>query len=139
MDNVQTANPYAEQIETEIMCLAVSEAVSAMLTATHLSEHEVLAILEHISVKSLGEVEGAVRMLQNLDSVRRAGAPHLGAVIKGAISDIAGLAEIDPDDLVRILTGHHGGTVADIVRSLRAGGSVSDVSGRPQFIDYGQG
>ncbi len=136
MDNGQTANPYAEQIETEIMCLAVSEAVSAMLTATHLSEHEVLEILERIRVKSLGEVEGAVRMLHDLDSVQRAGATQLGAVIREAIADIAGLAEIDPDDLVRILTGCHGGTVADIVRTLRSASGVGQVNGQDAAARY---
>jgi hypothetical protein len=40
--------------------------------------------------------------------------------------DIAVLAEIDPDEFARILTGHRAGTVADICRGLRAGGWKGD-------------
>ncbi len=126
MDNMRAGNPYAEQIETEIICLAVIEAISAMLTATRLSEREVLAILEHIGVNSLGEIEGALKLVSGPSALEASDAEHLGATIRNVIMDIAVLAEIDPDEFARILTGHRAGTVADICRGLRAGGWKGD-------------
>lgn len=122
-------NPYAEQVETEIMCLAVIETISSILTATRLSEHEVLEILEKVSVDTVGEIENVIAPLNDFDPVKRIGATKLGAIIKEAIVEMADLAEIQPDELACILTRKNDGAVENIVGWLRAGNRIGQTAG----------
>lgn len=116
-------NPYAKEVEVEIMCLAVSTAISTILTATGLGEREIFAVFERIRIDDIDEMESAIASFPKLDAVKRVGAARLGAIIKASILEIAHLAEIDPSELARTLTHKRGGTLKGIVDWLRLGSS----------------
>ncbi len=120
-----THNSYAQEMETELLCIAVDETVSTIRAATSLGEHEILEILESLDANGVNEVGRMVELLKDFEPVKRAGAAKLGAVIEESIMAVANTAAIDPDKLARILTRENSGSVSDIVGLLRAGNSLA--------------
>ncbi len=121
---VPGANPYAVAVETEIMCLAVSEVISAIVAASGLREHEVLDILEHLGADAFNDMRAAMAKLGTFEPVAQIGAESLAAIFTDAIADIAALAEIAPDELAQVVMHESGGSLAGILGWLRASGGT---------------
>lgn len=112
---------FPREVETELLCIAVSEVISSVSATTGLSEREVMEILSRKNLNILDEIDDLIRFPRNVEIVREVGGEKVIAALRESITVIADLAGLDCDPIVRALTRGNSKTIEDFVSWLRSG------------------
>ncbi len=112
---------FSHEVETELLCIAVSAIISKVSVMTGLSEREIMELLSRKNLNVLGEIEDLMRFPRNVEIVRRTGAEPIVAALRETIISVASLADLDCDAIIRALTRANSKTIEDFVSWLRSG------------------
>ncbi len=114
-----TRDIYVGDVQTELLCLALCQATSAIAAESGLSQQELIDILDGACVDDIHELSDVISSCVELDTTRRIGAARLATVVTKTLGHVAKIAELDADELARALTSGAGNSIDEIVHWLR--------------------